>query len=119
MKEIQIIENSSEREKVLKVVFQEEGYKINIPGSLSEAWTDIMNINLRPELVIISLQDLKNKFILRLLSKAFPNLPAIILYRHKDQYQDLNLQENWHLVKIPFNPTALVEWVERILSGVH
>ncbi|MDZ7798946.1 MAG: hypothetical protein U5L76_05110 [Patescibacteria group bacterium] len=119
MAKIQIVENNFERQKVLKVAFQEEGNKVSLPSNLSSAWTEIMNINLRPELIIISLENNKHKFILRLLAKSFPNLPAIILYRIRNQYQDLDLQENWHLFKMPFNPMSLAKWAGKILTRVH
>ena len=119
MSRIMIIDENEYRRQVIRIALEEEKYQVIVANDLSEAWTRIMNVQLRPDLILLSLEKYENRHILRVLAKGFPDLPVIILSRHQNQAGKINWQKNWHFVKIPFNPMALSDLARRILVPVH
>ncbi len=117
MSSILVIDDCSERQRVIKVALKEEGYQVIGTANPKIAWERIMNIHLRPDLIIINLENKQYAEILRIIHKAVLNMPVIILYRNKKQLSGLFIYMFWKTVKIPFNPVKLADEARNFFSA--
>jgi len=117
---IMILDNNTERRKVISVALREKGCKVIEVAEVKIAWEKVINVHQRPQLLIVCLENKQNAEILKVLPKATTSLPVIILYRQKFQIRNIFILETWKEIMIPFNPMKLTEEVlEMISSAPH